>query len=276
MKNQFIYQIFYDGKTKSEIDDGFIPLDNTISDHPDLFEFWVILKYLRENELSDNTWYGFLSPKFYDKTGLNSAFINNFISRVSSNTNVCLFSPAWDQLAFFVNPWEQGEVWHPGLIKTSQEFTDWCGIGLDLNQIVADSKSSVFSNYVIADKKYWQAWKIVAERFYEYINSTSAGPDMLGDTFHGARTRIYPMRTFVQERIPTLVLLMNEFAVEVPVQCSFAPIQPRLFAGSLAKRDAFLACDFMKQRFNETSEEDYLQMYWKIRSSIKYTSVNFN
>jgi hypothetical protein len=270
MTENFIYQIFYDEKTKSDIENGFIPIDNSNSQHPDLFEFWVILKYLRENDLNDNARYGFLSPKFNQKTGLDSKFIFSFLNKTSADTDVCLFSPAWDQLAYFANPWEQGEIWHPGLLKTAQEFTDWCRIEIDLKKVIADSKTSVFSNYVIANKRYWQAWRIIAERFYEYLYSSAAGADLLGDTFHGARTRLYPMRTFVQERIPTLVLLMNDFKVEVPVQCSFAPIQPRIFADGSAQRDAFLACDFMKQRFNESADEDYLKMYWKIRDIVKY------
>lgn len=268
MKEKSIYQIYYDEKTKNENDKGFIPIDNTKSQRPDLYEFWVILKYLREHELQDGAWYGFLSPKFHFKTGMNSASVFNYLNQVNADTDVCLVSPAWDQLAYFINPWEQGEVWHPGLLKNAQEFSDWCGIGVQLSQIVADSHSSVFSNYIIAKKRYWLAWKIMAEKFFEYLNSPSTSGEILGNTSHGARSRLYPMRTFIQERIPTLVLLMNEFKVAVPVQCSFAPIQPRIFAGAISQRDAFLACDFMKRRFNATSDFFYLDMYWKIRKSI--------
>jgi len=275
MKNHLIYQIFYDGKTKSQIEDGFIPLDNSASQHPDLFEFWVILKYLRENELRDNIWYGFLSPKFKDKTGLNSAFVINYISCVSSNANVCLFSPSWDQLAFFVNPWEQGEVWHPGLTNAAQEFMDWCQLDIDLRHIVSDSQSSVFSNYVIAKKQYWDAWKIIAERFFNYLDILSASGVALQETPHGASCRLYPMRTFIQERFPTLVLLMNKLNVNVPVQCSFAPIQPRIFPGGSSQRNDFLACDYMKHKFNESSDEDYLNMYWKVRQTIPFNKISY-
>lgn len=273
MKNIFVYQIYYDDKTRAEVEPGFKPIDNTHSLHPELFEFWVILKYLRENDLCDDTWYGFLSPKFNTKTGLTAQFVENYLSSRDPSTEVCLFSPFWDQLAYFLNPWEQGEVWHPGLTIAAQDFMDWCQLGIDLRHIVSDAQTAVFSNYVIAKKQYWQAWKILAERFFAYLESLSSDSSALQQTTHGARSRLYPMRTFIQERFPTLVLLMNQFAVEVPVQCSFAPIQPRLFAGSLSQRDAFLACDFMKQRFNETSEEEYLQMYWKIRKTIKNNQI---
>jgi len=275
MENIFVYQIYYDDKTRSEVEPGFIPIDNTHSLHPELFEFWVILKYLRENELRDDVWYGFLSPKFNAKTGLTAQFVGNYLSSRDSSTDVCLFSPAWDQLAYFLNPWEQGEVWHPGLTIAAQEFMDWCQLGIDLRHIVSDAQTAVFSNFVIAKKQYWQAWKILAERFFAYLESLSSDSPALQETTHGARSRLYPMRTFIQERFPTLVLLMNKLNVNVPVQCSFAPIQPRIFPDASKQRNAFLACDYMKQKFIDNSDEDYLNMYWKIRLTIPYNPISF-
>ena len=275
MIENFIHQIFYDEKTKSDIENGFIPIDNSNSQHPDLFEFWVILKYLRENDLKDDTWYGFLSPKFKAKTGFSAQFVDDYLNSRDPNTEVCLFSPSWDQLAYFLNPWEQGEVWHPGLTIAAQEFVDWSQLGIDLRHIVSASESSVFSNYVIAKKQYWHSWKILAERFFDYLETLTADSSALQQTTHGARSRLYPMRTFVQERFPTLVLLMNKLNVNVPVQCSFAPIQPRMFPDTSSQRNAFLACDYMKQKFNDSLDKDYLNMYWKIRQTIPYSPISF-
>jgi hypothetical protein len=275
VKNIFVYQIYYDDKTRAEVEPGFKPIDNTHSLHPELFEFWVILKYLRENDLYDDTWYGFLSPKFNTKTGLTAQFVENYLSSRNPSTEVCLFSPSWDQLAYFLNPWEQGEVWHPGLTIAAQEFMDWSQLGIDLRHIVSDAQTAVFSNYVIAKKQYWQAWKILAERFFAYLESLSSDSSALQQTTHGARSRLYPMRTFIQERFPTLVLLMNKLNVNVPLQCSFSPLQPRIFPDASTQRNAFLACDYMKQKFNDSLDKDYLNMYWKIRQTIPYSPISF-
>jgi hypothetical protein len=75
----FIYQIYYNNETQKKILSGFIPLNNTKNLRPDWFEFWVILNFLRNNILDDDAWYGFLSPKFYEKTGFNSNFVFNVI-----------------------------------------------------------------------------------------------------------------------------------------------------------------------------------------------------
>lgn len=77
-----IYQIFYDSETRNKILPGFIPLDNTSNLRPDWFEFLVILNFLNTNELKDDDWYGFLSPKFFEKTGINSDFVINIIQKI--------------------------------------------------------------------------------------------------------------------------------------------------------------------------------------------------
>ena len=69
MKKIYIHQIFYDATSRAKIQPGFIPIDNTNSKHSDWFEFWVILNFLRNNTLEEGAWYGFLSPKFFEKTG---------------------------------------------------------------------------------------------------------------------------------------------------------------------------------------------------------------
>ena len=55
-----IYQIYYDQATKQALDPGFIPLDNSNTERPDWYEFWPIRKFLKENQLQEDYWYGFL------------------------------------------------------------------------------------------------------------------------------------------------------------------------------------------------------------------------
>ena len=41
----FIYQIYYSKETRSKLDPGFIPLDNTENQRPDWREFWCIKSF---------------------------------------------------------------------------------------------------------------------------------------------------------------------------------------------------------------------------------------
>jgi hypothetical protein len=84
---------------------------------------------------------------------------------------VALFSSEWDQISYFLNPFEQGEVWHPGITEVCQDFIDKCGLEINLSTLVSDTSSSVFSNYIVAKKEFWIQWKKLAEQFFEFVEN---------------------------------------------------------------------------------------------------------
>lgn len=267
-----IFQIYYDDQTRKKILPGFIPLDNTDNLRPDWFEFWVILNFLRNNELVDGDWYGFLSPKFYEKTGFKSEFVINVIKNYGELGNVALFSVGWDQLSYFLNPFEQGEVWHPGLMSASQSFIDQNNLGVNLKTMVSDNTTSVFSNYIIAKKEFWMKWKKIAELFFEYVENNS---HLQGTTSYGSVEHQYPMKTFVQERLASLILSTEKFKVLSPDQSLSAPIFTAMFPEDPRTRRLLQACDLMKSKYRESTDEDYLKMYWKLRDQIQYSNLKF-
>ena len=122
MKQMNVFQIYYDEASRSVLDPGFIPLDNSRNERPDWFEFWAIRSFLNSKVLDPNAWYGFLSPNFNAKTEMDSHFVLNCLSRVSPDYEVALFTYAPDVLAIHLNPFEQGEYAHPGLLRASQAF----------------------------------------------------------------------------------------------------------------------------------------------------------
>jgi hypothetical protein len=267
-----IYQIYYNNETQKKILPGFIPLDNTKNLRPDWFEFWVILNFLRNNVLDDDAWYGFLSPKFYDKTGFNSDYVIKAIENYGALGNVALFSPGWDQLAYFLNVFEQGDVWHPGLMAASQDFVNKYQLEINLNTLVSDASSSVFSNYIIAKKEFWIQWRKIAEQFFEYVENN---PEHQVKTSYGALENQFPMKTFIQERLATLILSTNTFKVLSPDQSFNAPIFTRLFPDDIKTRRLLQACDLMKTKYRESKDEKYLEMYWRIREDIQYSNLSF-
>jgi len=268
----FVYQIYYNKETEKKILSGFIPLNNTKNLRPDWFEFWVILNFLRNNVLDDNAWYGFLSPKFYEKTGFNSDFVFNVIENYGILGNVALFSPGWDQLAYFLNPFEQGEVWHPGLMAASQDFVNKYQLEVNLNTLVSDSSSSVFSNYIIAKKEFWIQWKKIAEQFFDYVENSL---EHQAATSYGSLQNQFPMKTFIQERLATVILSNKNFKVLSPDQSLSAPIFTRLFSDDVMTRRLLQTCDLMKAKYREKKDEKYLEMYWKIRGDIQYSNLSF-
>jgi len=269
--NKYIYQIYYNEETKKSLLPGFIPLDNTKNLRPDWFEFWVILNYLREHTLKEGAWYGFLSPKFYEKTGFEPQFILDVIENYGDKGNVLLLSPGWDQLSYFLNPFEQGDVWHPGLLELSQKFINTLGLKVNLSKLVSDTTSSVFSNYIIAKKEFWDEWKKIAEAFFEYVENN---PEYTNQTSYGAKSNQYPMKTFIQERFASLILSIGSFRVFTPDQSVTGPIFTRLFSNDSRTRRLLQTCDLMKFKYREKSDEKFLSMYWEMRRDILYSNPN--
>lgn len=268
---KYIYQIYYDEETHKKLLSGFIPLDNTKSLRPDWFEFWPILNYLRNNILEEDAWYGFLSPRFEEKTGFSSHFVLNVIENHGNVGNVALFSTFWDLLAYYLNPFVQGEDFHPGLMEASENFINKFGLGVNLRTLVSDSATSVFSNYIVAKKEFWLKWKKIAEQFFEYAENH---PEYQTKTRHRAVDGHYPMKIFIQERLATLLLTTETFKVITPDQSLVSPIFTGFFPGDNRTRRLLQACDLMKGKYRESSDEKYLDMFYKLRKDIQYSNPN--
>jgi hypothetical protein len=271
MAEVFIHQIFYDEATRAQVLPGFIALDNTANQRPDWYEFVVMLNFLRQHPLQEDAWYGFVSPKFQHKTGLSSAAVLRKIQDEGDSADVLLLTVAWDQVAYFLNPWEQGELMHPGIRDLSQRFFDQAGYSVDLSSMVSDSFSSVFSNFVVARAPYWRAWQVLAEKFWTYVEGPSAqGAGALRDVTHyfGKKTD-YPMKTFVQERFPALLLSQGNYRVIKTDPSDVRAPHTGLFKRSSADtRRQLQACDLMKTLYRQTADAAYLEMYWKLRQGL--------
>ena len=260
---KYVYQIYYNDETHKKILPGFIPLDNSSNERPDWFEFWVILNFLRKNKLEDDAWYGFLSPKFHEKTGYTSDFVLRLLDTYHDEANVALFSYAWDELAYFLNPFEQGEVCHPGLLDLSQKFIDHAGLNIDLSKMVTDTTTSVFSNYIIAKKEFWIEWRKIAEYFFDYAENN---PQYQILTTYKLLENPAPMKTFIQERLTSIILATGNFTMlspEIGRDC-------RALSADGFKTVLLLQfCDLMKSKYRDSTDEKYLEMYWKIRAEIR-------
>jgi hypothetical protein len=265
--NIYIYQIFYDDSSRSKLDPQFIGLDNCANERPDWFEFWPIRNFLVNNELEENAWYGFLSPNFSTKTGFSTEFVKKILHDFNGKSDVALFTHSWDQLAYFLNPFEHGESWHPGLMQESQKFVDFIGLTVDLKTLVTFNSISIYSNYIIAKPIFWKKWLTLANQFYDYAESELSGLSKL-TTNYGLQDNQVAMKTFIQERLATLLLSQHNFNVVVPTQSHFAPISSLIFREDKYTRPALQAMDFLKEKFCQTKDLDYLSMYYKLRSQI--------
>ena len=257
----YIHQIYYNEATRSQIDAGFIPLDNTANPRPDWFEFGVIRQYLKSHPLAEGAFYGFFSPKFAWKTGLAGQQVLDFV-QAHHDQDVLLFSPGWDQIAYFQNVFEQGEFWHAGLMRQMQQFVDTTPYKAPLSEMVTHSSSACFSNFVVAKPAYWRAWLLLADAFFNYAE---AGADALGATTYGDYTDLFPMKTFIQERFVSLLLAGGNFTSTAYDFSEATPVFTQVFGDHPQARRWLQSCDVLKQQYAKTQDLDYLQAYRKLR-----------
>jgi hypothetical protein len=270
--NVNIYQIFYDDVTKASLDSGFMPLDNRNPQVKGWYEFWPMLNFLNNQKLNEGDWYGFLSPKFGSKTGIDSKEIMEIIEQNDGRSDVLLLSPEWDQISYFINVFEQGEMYHSGLRPLSQKFLDSIGVEINLDKVVMDASNSVFSNYVIAKKEYWCEWKEYANLFFEYANLQSEYDKKIDGAFYNN----YPMKAFIQERLASVVLSKTAFPTINIDQSEWGPLSTLLFDDSYEVRSILRKCNELKSKYRRTGDGIYLSEYWDVRSKVNIKNYPLN
>src|ERR1700732_1013884 len=115
MQAMHIYQILNHYTSREELDPGFKVLDNSANERPDWFEYWPIRKFLLDEALDEDAFYGFLSPKFKLKTSLSADVVRESVLAADRATDVILLSPSIHNSAYYLNVFEHGDAEHPGL-----------------------------------------------------------------------------------------------------------------------------------------------------------------
>jgi hypothetical protein len=172
-----LHQIPYSPESQAKIPPGWLHLDNLDNLRPDWFEYWPIRRFLLTQPLDDSAWYGFFSPKFCDKTQLSLADVQAHVRAHEAGTDVFLFSPQPDMGAFFLNVFEQGETFDPGLIDAYSAFLDHIGRPAPLRTLVMDSRQIVFSNYFIAKPAFWREWLALNEPLFAICEGPGLGAE---------------------------------------------------------------------------------------------------
>ena len=96
-----VHQILNHYTPRQALDPGFVVLDNSANERPDWFEYWPIRKFLLDEALDENAFYGFLSPKFRVKTNLSAAAGARLHRARRSRHRRLLFSPSIHNSAYY-------------------------------------------------------------------------------------------------------------------------------------------------------------------------------
>ncbi len=217
MPQTFIYQILPYNTARASLDPGFLVLDNTAHERPDWFEYWPIRTFLLNEPLGDESFYGFLSPKFKLKTNLSAAAAHEYVAQEAAATDVVLLSQSIHQAAYYLNTFKYGDSHHPGLLRIAGQFFERIGQPTNLEALITHSRNEVYSNFIIAKPRFWRAWLAVTEQLFTIAESPT---DPLGIELRQATQyrghREVQMKVFIMERIATWILACHpEFTVRV-------------------------------------------------------------
>jgi hypothetical protein len=200
-----IFQIYYSEATRKQLDPGFEPLDNTGNERPDWREYWPIRRHLLNHQLIPGDYYGFLSPAFKAKTGLSAEVVIDFVNAQRGVPDVMLFSPYYDQIAFFLNQWEQGTMSHKNS-KVFEQSLPLVAPEFGLRSTTSSSRDSVFCNYFVARSEFWLEWLGRCERLFECAErgESALGRALREDVdYKSDRT---PAKVFIIERVASAML----------------------------------------------------------------------
>ncbi|MBI3368555.1 MAG: hypothetical protein HY021_08965 [Burkholderiales bacterium] len=263
--NVHLYQIAYSEATRDALQPGFALLDNLANPRPDWYEYWPMRRFLLEQTLDEDAFYGIFSPKFSAKTSLSHAEVTQFVQAHAQQADVLLFSPQPDMGAFFLNVFEQGETFDPGLIDAYSAFLDAIGRPLPLRQLVMDSRHIVFSNYFVARPAFWREWLALNEAMFAFCE----GPDgavKAGLTFATSYPPAVQRKVFLQERAASLLLATQ------PRWRSLA-YNPFGMAWSMSRfrehpTDAYIS-DALKRAWRDERYPQYLQAFVEVRERFR-------
>jgi hypothetical protein len=262
-----IYQILNHYTSRQELDPGFEVLDNSVNERPDWFEYWPIRKFLLNEALEENAFYGFLSPKFNLKTSLSSTAVREFIAAADATAEVVLLSPSIHNSAYYWNVFEHGDAEHPGLKTVAARLLERLDLSSDLDSLVSDSRNTVHSNYFIAKPRFWRAWLAINEKMFAIAETPG---DTLGEalrtpTSYRGGSHVQ-MKIFVMERMATWLLTVDR---------SFAACvrDPFVARARIYKLPLAIVCDALKIAYSTQGRTQYRDVFLLLRSLRKF--LNF-
>ena len=251
-----IYQILTPHAKREDLDPGFLVLDNSSNERPDWFEYWPIRKFLLNEPLDEESFYGFLSPKFKRKTNLSAAAAHEFVSRQSESTDVVLLSQSIHLPAYYLNIFQYGDAIHPGLLDVATQFFERIGQSARLDTLITHSGNEVYSNYFIAKPRFWRAWLEVAEQLFAIAESPTdlLGKELRKTTYYRRRHDV-AMKVFIVERIATWILARDSRFIA-------RARDPFVARSRIYKLPGAITCDALKLSYIATGREEYKEIFY--------------
>jgi hypothetical protein len=266
------FQIFYNGATRAALDPDFEPLDNSANERPDWYEYWPIRKYLLANPLDESSYYGFFSPLFFQKTRLSGKQVLAFAGQ-AGEADVITFSPHPCHSASFYNVFEQGANVIPGFLEAATPFLREIDPAIRLDALVNDSRNTVYANYFLAKRGFWDRWYGIFDRMFALAETPGSS---LHGVLNGAveyakdsgESKPAQMKIMLMERVVSLMLASRAFRVR-----NYPPFEMPLSGPFAGRMPDLVALDALKIAYAETGDARFIQLFSEKRDSLLASAV---
>ncbi len=250
------------------LDAPYTPLDNSSNERPDWREYWPIRGYFREHAPRESEYYGFLSPAFRAKTRLVPRTVLDFVATHGDGADVLLFSPFFDQIALFLNCWEQGSLAHAGARALFEASLALVAPEFRIHQTVGCSRNTVYCNYFIARGTFWREWLERCERLFDCAerDDTALGRSLAAPLDYNSQAA--PAKVFVMERVASALLAtQGHWRVRAynPMLLPFSSSPISTLGPALAALDA------LKIAYLVEGRDQYLDAFFRLRAQFAQT-----
>jgi hypothetical protein len=253
-RNLFIYQIYYSKETQSKLDPGFAPFDNTENQRPDWREFWCIKSFFTKNKIVDEDFYGFFSPKLFERTGLVSSDIYEFINKNKENVDIFLFNPIKRSSFVFFNVIDQAMDKHdPKTFDIFKKiFFTFNNNKYNISDLVNHSNSTVYCNYFVAKGSFWKEWLKIYDFLYDDLegNESIFRNDLTKEVSYV--TTNVELKVFIMERVVSIMLACNPNIKRVSYNIFD---MPNFEKTSFFSKNIFLFFNYLKMTYEKNNNK---------------------
>lgn len=207
--NYKIFQICFDHQQIEQVKAPLTAFDNTSNERPELREFHSFVKANETGATRNLDAWGFLGPRWETKLKYG---VNEMCDAVEENPNndVWIFNHARIVNALTYNVWEQGEMFHRGLIKVGKETLKLADY--DANAILTFMKedTTCYCSYFVARKQFWHDY---IQFLTNIINALDRLPNDIKEIYESSanysRDNTLNMFPFLIERMFSTYLILS-------------------------------------------------------------------
>lgn len=213
----FLYQIQYDDKTAASEDSGLLTFD--CREKPEFLkrETAHFIRFYDEVVIhaNDDDYFGLLSPKFGDKTGLTSIDVTQFIQD-NPNQDIYLFNPFPMLVYMYLNMWVHAENVHLGLLDITDELFKKSNFDFEVSSLHRQNVHQVtYCNCWVAKKTYFDKYISLLKKMDKTIDENQVLRSKIFEFTEYANEKacFYP---FIFERVLSTFLYLNPEIKSLP------------------------------------------------------------